>query len=398
MWWLPRLEAPWSELLDVIVVALLAYGALITLRGARAHLALVGMAILGAVYLLAQQLGLVLTASIFQAFFAVFLILLVIIFQAELRQVFERIAVFGLGRQRPHMGERFDEILVATLSKLAETRIGALIVVPGQDPIDRHVRGGIRLDGRISEPLLLSIFDDHSPGHDGAVVVRGDRVECFALHLPLSASVALLRNRGTRHAAALGLSERTDALCLVVSEERGQVSAAHRGQLIELRSPAAIAERLRTFAEVQHPRPEAPASLRAVRALRGNWREAGISIALALLLWVLVVPGSEIVERALSVPVEIANLPEDFVLESVEPAAVEAVFSGLRRDFFFLDKKDLAVRVDALLVQLGRRTFRLSADFVEHPPELRVMKLNPDRLRISVRVRQPDRDGTAGSE
>src|SRR4029077_11458891 len=122
-----------------------------------AHLALVGMAILGAIYLLAQQLGLLLTASIFQAFFAVFLILLVIIFQAELRQVFERIAVFGLRRERPHVGEKVDEILVSTLSKLAESNIGGLVVIPGQDPIERHVRGGIWLEGRVGKPVGTSI-------------------------------------------------------------------------------------------------------------------------------------------------------------------------------------------------------------------------------------------------
>jgi diadenylate cyclase len=404
MWWIPRIAPPWSDAIDIALVALLVYGALVTARGARAHLALLGMAMLAVIYLLAQQMGLLLTATVFQAFTAVFLILMTIIFQQELRQAFERIAVFGLGRSgSARRGENVDEILVSTLSRLAESRIGALLVLPGHDPIERHVRGGIPLAGRVSEPLLHSIFDPHSPGHDGAVVIEGDRVLRFAVHLPLSASVAQLRNRGTRHAAALGLSECTDALCLVVSEERGQVSAAHRGQLIQLRSPAAISERLRQFAEIQDPHAalDTGSALRALRALRGNWREGGISVGLALLLWVLLIPGSELVERAYSVPVQITNLPEEFVLESVDPPRVEAVFSAPRREFFFLDPSAIEVRVDALLVQLGRRTFQLSEQSVEHPPELRVMRVAPNQLRISVRRETPGAGsgpGSAGSE
>jgi diadenylate cyclase len=398
MWWIPRLEAPWSELLDIAVVAMLVYGLLITIRGARAHLALLGMGILGIIYFVSQQIGLLLTASIFQAFFAVFLILLVVIFQAELRQVFERVAVLGLRSQHTRMSETVDQILVSTLTKLAEARIGALVVIRAEDPIGRHVRGGIPLEGRLSEPLLLSIFDPGSPGHDGAVVLHGDRVERFAVHLPLSSNVAQLRNRGTRHAAALGLSERTDALCLVVSEERGQVSAAHRSQLVQLRNAAAISERLRSFAELQHLRAEeASGGGRLLRALHSNWREAASALALAVLLWVAVVPGSETVERRVVVPVEV-SLPDDFELQSVDPPQVEAVFSGLRRDFFFFDAAQVAVRVDGLLVRLGRRTFKIEPDAVAYPPELSLVKLTPDQLKVSVRVKPSVPAPAAGSE
>src|SRR5262245_61437702 len=184
---------------------MLAYAAIDWLRRARADLALVGIGILGIIYLLARQLGLGLTAWIFQGFFAVFLILIVVLFQADLRQGFERIALWGLRRNRSALPAADSNAqLVSAVAKLAATRRGALIVLPGRDPVERHLQGGIGLDGRLSEPLLLSLFDPHSPGHDGAVLVDRDLVRRFAVHLPLSADRSQLGMLGTRHAAALG--------------------------------------------------------------------------------------------------------------------------------------------------------------------------------------------------
>src|SRR5262249_56151173 len=123
----------------------------------------------------------------------------------------------------------------------AAAGLGALFVLPRPEPIEGHVGGAIPLGGRISEPLLLSIFDASSPGHDGAVILRGSQLERFAVHLPLSVNRAALGAGGTRHAAALGLSERCDATCIVVSEERGTVSVARDGAIRLLARPPAPA-------------------------------------------------------------------------------------------------------------------------------------------------------------
>ena len=148
-----------------------------------------------------------------------------------LRRLFEQIAVLGL-RRRPAR-TRTDGIatLAGALLRLARAHIGALVVVPGREPVERHLLGGIALDAAISEELLLSIFDPRSPGHDGAVLVQGDRLGRFAVLLPISEDHPHLGPGGTRHAAARGLAERCDALCVVVSEERGTVAVASAGEL-----------------------------------------------------------------------------------------------------------------------------------------------------------------------
>ncbi len=104
---------------------------------------------------------------------------------------------------------------------MAASKTGALIVVKGKEPLERHLNGGVALTGRVSMPLLFSIFDSHTPGHDGAVIIEADRVTQFAAHLPISKNTAQIKGRGTRHSAAFGLSERSDALTIVASEERG---------------------------------------------------------------------------------------------------------------------------------------------------------------------------------
>jgi uncharacterized protein (TIGR00159 family) len=387
------LKPPLSDAIDIAVVAALIYALLTWMRGTRAHLPLLGVAILGAVYLLARQLGLALTASLFQGFFAVAVVVLVVIFQAELRQVFERIAVWGLRRRLGGADvdplDEVNKILVDTAARLAAERRGALIVLCGRDPLERHLENGIALGGALSEPLLLSLFDPGSPGHDGAVVVDGDRVVQFSAHLPLSRDHEQLRLRGTRHAAALGLAERTDALCIAVSEERGQVSVAEQGRLIALPRAEALLPLLEEFRErVAGPRRPAadPAAL-----LRRRWRQIALAVGAALLLWVLIVPGSEVSESALRVPVVIDGLPPEFALDKIDPAEVELTVSGLRRDLIFLDARDLTAHaeVDPALVAMGRRTFDISDESLNLPPGVTVRELWPPRVRLSLRRVEP---------
>jgi uncharacterized protein (TIGR00159 family) len=372
------------DVLDVAFVALLLYGALLALRTARAGLVLAGMAILLATYVAARQLGMQLTAWLFQGFFAIFVVIVVVVFQSELRQIFERIAVLGLRRGRvSRTSDPAADALVRAVVDLARNRIGALLVIEGHDPIERHVEGGIELEGHLSEPLVLSIFDPHSPGHDGAAVVRGDRIERFAVHLPLSSDFGQLGRRGTRHSAALGLAERTDAMCIVVSEERGTVSVAEGGRLRELPRAEALEPALRAFLDQLSPRQRRRDV--ALRMVRERWREKAIAAVLASGLWVAFVPGAQQVERRFVMGVSVENLPAGFALEKVEPDAVEIVLEGPRRAFFLLDESRLAVRLDAPLVELGRRSFELGESSVQHPENVAVKSIEPRRVRLSVK-------------
>jgi uncharacterized protein (TIGR00159 family) len=376
------LEFHWRDLVDIALVAALLWSAFVWLRRTRARWALLGIAILGAGFLLARQLGLALTTWILQGSVVVFVIVLVVVFQEDLRRLVELIGVRGLRRRARTPTPEATDTLIRCIAQLATARTGALVVLPGREPLDRHITGGTQLDAELSEPLLLSIFDDHSPGHDGAVIVSGNRVRQFGVHLPLSTDHAQVGYGGTRHAAALGLAERTDALCLAVSEERGVTSIATEGTLRGLYHPEELGIEIHRFIERVTPR-RRPAREHLSTLLR-RWPGVVGALAAAALLWLLVVPGSGVVRAVRSVPVVVENLPEGFALAGVEPEEVEVTVSGPRRSLVLGEANAIEVRVDALLVQLGRRTFQVTPDLVTLPEGFQVHGVSPKQVRLSV--------------
>jgi uncharacterized protein (TIGR00159 family) len=380
----PFLEMRLEDMFDIVLVTTLLYTALALIRRTKAAFVAIGILIVGALYIIARALDLRLTAWIFQGFFAVFLLVIIVVFQEELRQLFERIALWSLGRRDVALSQAdTTDVVVQCLAELARDSIGALIVIPGVQPIHRHIRGGIELNGKLSIPLLRSIFDTNSPGHDGAVIVENDRISTFATHLPLSKDFAQLSRVGTRHSAALGLTERTDALCLVVSEERGQISVARDAQLRALGSSQELGAVVHEFLEQKGPAGHFRHGL--TQLLRENSLQKGIVFALVVALWYVLVPGSRRVELSYTVPVVVHNLPTEFALDAVEPPTVRATLAGLRRTFYLFKPEGLEVTIDASLAKLGRRTFRLSADNLEFPKDLVLRDFEPSQVKLSLR-------------
>jgi uncharacterized protein (TIGR00159 family) len=368
---------------DIGIVALVLYTGISWLRRSHAALVALGIALLAVLYTGSRALDLELTSMAFQGFFSASLVVLVVIFQEELRQGFEELAGWVLGR-RDHVRPRLDttQILAEALGNLAKRRIGALIVIPGLQSLWRNVGGGTEVGGKLSVPLLESIFDPHTPGHDGAAIVENRLVSHFGVQLPLSKNVAHRGDLGTRHSAALGLSELTDALCLVASEERGTISVANGGTLRLVGSPNELALLLDRFF-----RKSLPLEQRrhwSSRLFTENRGAKAVSVALAAALWLVFVPGSRPAQLTVSVPVEIQHVPAGFELVSVEPSRVEATLGGARRDLLLLDTAALAVRVDASLAEQGRRTFQLSDADLSGRGGVAVRGLRPQTVRISL--------------
>ncbi|MDE2810921.1 MAG: diadenylate cyclase [Gemmatimonadota bacterium] len=379
----PLLHIAPTDLVDIAVVALLLWGLVVWTR--RARMALLGLAFLGVFYhLIAQQFKLQLTTWILQGFFAALVVVVVVVFQDDLRRLFEQIARLSLRRKAPRPDPSSLGTLTRGLYQLAAKRRGALVVLPSREPIERHfLQHGVPLDAEISEELLDSLFDPGSAGHDGALVMQNNRVKEFGVHLPLSENRDELRGGGTRHAAALGLAERSDALCLVVSEERGTIGIATRGQLEILDNPDAgkLADRIRSY--LQHTGTQVNA-----RRERRRWGrrlvEGLLSFALALGAWLAFVPGATLEEAVLQVSVAVENMPEGYALKDVKPPEVEIAVAGPRRDMFLASNADFQVVIDAGLVRLQRRTFEVTAQSVRHATGLEIKSINPEKVKLTV--------------
>ena len=218
-----------TALIDIIAVAFVIYQLLEIVRGTRAAHILVGILAVVITYEVASRVGLEALRSLLSSLAPYTAIAIIVLFQSEIRRTLARLGrkrLFG-GYRRP---ESTAELLLA-LGTLSRERIGALIVMERDIGLRTFIESGVRLESQISRDLLLSVFQPGTPLHDGAVIVQKERIAAAACFLPLTVNPAFSTKTGTRHRAAIGITEETDCLSLIVSEETGQISVAAFGDI-----------------------------------------------------------------------------------------------------------------------------------------------------------------------
>jgi len=222
----------WADLLDIGIVAVLVYELLLLIRGTRAmQMALSGGFLIG-LYFLSRWLGLETVNWLIRNLAGYVVFALIVLLQTDIRRAlahFGRTPFFRHFDRSSSAAEEAVEELVVAVANLSAHRTGALVVIERQIGLRNYIEGGIPLDATVTSDLLLSIFQPTSPLHDGAAILQGDRVAAAACFLPLSVNPKVSRELGTRHRAAIGLTEENDALAIVVSEETGIVSLALKG-------------------------------------------------------------------------------------------------------------------------------------------------------------------------
>lgn len=222
----------WRDVVDVLAVAIIIYNLLLLIRGTRAVQILLGLVFLGVVYYVAVLTELPTLQQILENLLIVLPFAVIVLFQAEIRRAlanFGRNPLWGLAKQQKAVASFGDIVLAVTT--LSTRRIGALIVIERLQGLRNYIENGIALDANISYDLLINVFVPDTPLHDGAVIVQDDRIAAGACFLPLSTNPEVSKELGTRHRAALGITEETDAVAVVVSEETGVISVAFEGEL-----------------------------------------------------------------------------------------------------------------------------------------------------------------------
>jgi diadenylate cyclase len=237
----------WRDALDILLVAILIYRVLTLFRGTRAVQITIGLAVLAGAAVMARTLGLTSLIWLLDHFWSFWVVAVIVVFQPELRRALAWIGqgpvlqrLLGGSAERAQL---VDELVRASDS-LAGRRIGALIVLERSTGLRQYAELGVALDALVSADLLTSIFLPYSPLHDGAVFVQGGRIVAAGCFLPLSRNPQVGRALGTRHRAALGIAEETDAIALVVSEETGRLSLAWAGRLEGVEDAEALRGRL----------------------------------------------------------------------------------------------------------------------------------------------------------
>ena len=228
------LQAVLVSLIDILVVAYVFYRVLLVIRGPRAQQVLVGLAILVVGFFTSKALGLTTLTWIFDNFIGSFLLIIVVVFQNDIRRLLSRVGKGPLsGPGRSQRGAHLVEQLALAAETMSRQRIGALVLVERDADLSELATQGaaIEVDAELSANLLVQVFTPPGPLHDGAVIIQGDRVGVAAAILPLSQNPQIDTRLGTRHRAALGATEEYDAIALVVSEETGGISLAEAGAL-----------------------------------------------------------------------------------------------------------------------------------------------------------------------
>ncbi len=366
-----------SDILDIIFLSVLAYHLYLWFQGTKALKSLVGLLILGLVYALARSWGLFLTTWIFEAFWQVLIILLIILFQSEIRQVLERVNPFeAIGLRKISLPEKWIVEISKAVFDLASQKIGSLIIIERFDHVDELITGGIELEGDPTSEILMSVFHKESPLHDGAMLIRKGRIKKVGTFLPLSSEKGLPKEWGTRHRAAKGLSERCDALVIAVSEERGKVSISRAGRMSTIGNSEAFSRFMKD------------AFIRQERTKK-NWREVVGSflfkrwnVKLATVFFVsflwITLAGQQDFEVSFQVPLEIKNLPNH--LEIVEPLQpkIQVTVQGLRKNVSVLNEKDISAQVNLSEARIGQRKIQITRDQIKLSNEqIKIIRITP---------------------
>ncbi len=220
----------WRDVIDILLVGFVIYQLILIIRGTRSAQIIIGIGILSGIYFLSGLLDLPTMKWLMKTFLSSIVLILIIVFQNDIRRALLRVGQSPF-HKREDVAERTVNEIGATLFYLAHRKIGALVVLEQESSLDEFIDSGSELDARLSKELLISIFIPSSPLHDGAVIVSGGRIQHAGCILPLTQNPYINRKYGTRHRAALGLSEESDAIVLVVSEERKEVSVVQQGRL-----------------------------------------------------------------------------------------------------------------------------------------------------------------------
>lgn len=374
-----------SDSLDILLVAILIYAILKLIYETRSFPIIFGISTVLLLYGLATVLNLSVSRTILQSFLSVFIILMVIIFQNEFRRflTYFNLAPYIARKRLP--SENIISILSETIKYLAEKSMGALIVFPGKEAVDHHITGGYELDGEISEPLLLSIFDESTPGHDGAIILDGSRLKKFGTHLPLAKNMRPVEGFGTRHRAALGLSERSDALVIVVSEERGTISIALNGTLRTLQKREDLAAIIRKFYADKFPHRD------SLYVLKLGLKSAMLiftTVALSVLIWVYSNQNSPLVQKNFVVPLEFQNVPVELVVSDAVPEEVVVTLEARGGNFQSMNSGEIRVPLDLSNARTGWRQFLVDSDKVKVPFGFTVVKIDPQRASLLIVKKQ----------
>lgn len=368
-----------QDIADILILTFLLYQLYTWFRGTRAVQVLLGLGVVTLIYFATRFLDLYMTSWVLQELGTVLIILIIVVFQAEIRQALYRFSLLRhlLNSRQDTQHSQLQEI-AETIFAMAAKHTGALVVFQRNESLNDLMSNGVPLDSEISPQMLETIFYDGAPFHDGAALIRDGRIALASCHLPLSVNPDVPRHLGTRHRAALGLSERSDAVIVIISEERGEVSLVTSGKLRVMNSTAELISELEELLRSDSETPRV-----SVRQILFSNMLPKMAILLGVcVFWALITTRQgQIITVA--VPVRLHGIPEELILLRTAPEELDVQLKSLSSLSTPPSKLDLTAEIDASDTKEGQTTIRVRNSDVSLPSGLSITTITPSTIRIS---------------
>lgn len=368
-----------QDIADILIMTFLLYQLYSWFRGTRAIQVLLGLGVVTLIYFATRFLDLYMTSWVLQELGTVLIILIIVVFQTEIRQALYRFSLLRhiLDSRQETQHSQFQDI-AETLFRMAAKKTGALIVFQGNESLHDLITNGVVINSEISPQMLESIFFNGAPFHDGAALINNGRIEKAACHLPLSVCPDVAQYLGTRHRAALGLSERSDAVIVAISEERGEVSLVTAGTLCRMNTPTdlimALDKLLRS--EIESPR----ITLRQ-RFFSNLFPKISLMIGVCVFWGLITTHQGQI--TTVTAPVRLHGVPDGVVLLRTSPEDVTVQIKAMSSLTPPPSKLDLTAEIDATKITEGTTALRVNHASITAPSGMIITSVSPSSVRVT---------------
>ncbi len=384
-----------KDFLDILIITIFLYLILSFILKKRYILfVLFGIFFWYLIFFISTQFNLFLTNFIFKWFISFGLIFIILFILAqEIKDFLYFFGSFGFNifkylREKNHnISESSIDIITDAIKEMSEKRIGALIVIEGNDRIDDFISNGYLLDGFINKSLILSIFDPSSPGHDGAMIIKNNKIYKFAVHLPLSKNPEKTKNKGLRHRAGLGITEVSDATVIIVSEETGDISLARKGEIEKIKNIFELEEKILNLNINENNKKEI-IFLNFQKLSFKNFLIFLFSFIISLILFSVINNKYYFIQKTFIVPVEFINIPSNLIVKEFKPTELTITLKGQKFIFNILNPNELKVIVDLKNYEkysISKWNSVLIEDknvIIKIPQNLTVVNITPSNIRF----------------
>jgi len=369
----------WQDVVDISLNSYILFRFYVLFRGTNVFRVLIGMTVLWFLQRIAISLGLIVTSWVVQGIVAVGAIIIIVVFRNEIRRVLQaknlKSILWGFSYKSAVTP---IEIIADSVFEMAQRKCGALIVFPGKEDLSDVVQGGTPWRGLITKEMITSIFWPDNPVHDGAAVVQGDQIRVVGAILPLSDRDDLPSHHGTRHRAALGLAETTDALVIVVSEERGDMLVAKGNRLREIKQKRTLEQ------NIQEHVGTAAVKKGAVKKERLEITAAALlSLVFMTGIWFSVSRGQDTLV-SLDIPIDYTNRNSGTEIVDTSVKSVSLVLSGSGALVKSITPDQVGVRLDLSKSVIGPNSFSITTENISLPPGIILREVTPNVIEVLI--------------